>query len=49
VDDRAYAATGTARFDMVEVVAVPEPTALSVAGLGLAMLIFRQRVVARRN
>lgn len=48
VDDRAYATSGTARFDMVEVVAVPEPAALSVAGLGLAILLFRQRVVARR-
>lgn len=27
---------------------VPEPTALSLAGVGLAVLIFRQRVVARR-
>jgi len=46
-----YAASGTWRFDMVGVsgTVVPEPTALSVAGLGLAALIFRQRVVARRN
>lgn len=46
-----YAGTGTWRFDMVTVsgAVVPEPTALSLAGLGLAMLIFRQRVVARRN
>ena len=46
----SYAGTGTWRFDMVTVsgAVVPEPTAFSVAGLGLAMLIFRQRVVARR-
>ncbi len=46
----SYATSGTWRFDMVTVsgVMVPEPTALSVAGLGLAMLFFRQRVVARR-
>jgi hypothetical protein len=30
------------------IVVVPEPTALSLAGLGLAALIFRSRVVARR-
>lgn len=46
----SYAASGTWRFDMVSVsgVVVPEPTALSLAGLGLAILAFRQRVVARR-
>jgi hypothetical protein len=49
VDDRAYATSGTARFDMVEVVSVPEPTVLSVGALGVLALIFRQRVVARRN
>jgi len=43
VDDRAYATSGTARLDMVEVVSVPEPTALSLGALGLAALFFRQR------
>lgn len=45
-----YATSGTWRFDMVTVsgVVVPEPTALSLAGVGLAVLAFRQRVVARR-
>ncbi len=45
-----YAASGTWRFDMVAVsgTVVPEPTALSLAGIGLALLAFRQRVVARR-
>lgn len=45
-----YAASGTWRLDMVTVsgVIVPEPTALSLAGIGLVVLAFRQRVVARR-
>lgn len=47
-DDRAYASSGTARFDMVEVVSVPEPTALTLGAVGLIGLIFRQRLVARR-
>jgi len=47
-DDRAYAATGTARFDMVEVTSVPEPTALSLGLLGLGGMIFRKRLVAPR-
>lgn len=46
----SYAASGTWRFDMVTVsgVVVPEPTALSLAGIGLVVLAFRQRVVVRR-
>ncbi|MGC3959991.1 MAG: PEP-CTERM sorting domain-containing protein [Verrucomicrobiota bacterium] len=46
----SYAASGTWRFDMVTIAGavVPEPTALSLAGIGLAILAFRQRVVARR-
>jgi hypothetical protein len=44
----AYATGGTGRFDMVTVASVPEPTALSLGAIGLAALIFRQRVVARR-
>lgn len=47
-DDRAYAITGTARFDMVEVTSVPEPTSLSLAALGIGAMIFRKRLVALR-
>lgn len=45
----SYAASGTWRFDMVQVAAVPEPAAMSLGALGLVTLIFRQRMVARRN
>lgn len=45
-----YGTSGTWRFDNVTLsgVAVPEPTALSLGAIGLATLIFRQRLVARR-
>lgn len=47
----SYAASGTWRFDMVNIsgTVVPEPTVLSLGAVGLLGLIFRQRVVARRN
>ncbi len=45
-----YGTAGTWRFDNVTIsgVAVPEPSAFSLGAIGLAALIFRQRVVARR-
>lgn len=44
----AYSTSGTARFDMVTVASVPEPTTLTLGALGMLGLIFRKRLVAPR-
>jgi hypothetical protein len=44
----AYATTGTARFDMVSVTSVPEPSAFALGALGISAMIFRKRLVALR-
>ncbi|HEY9173205.1 MAG TPA: PEP-CTERM sorting domain-containing protein [Verrucomicrobiae bacterium] len=42
-DDRAYATSGTARFDMVAVSQVPEPSVLALVSTGLLGLLARRR------
>ena len=44
----AYSTSGTARFDMVTVASVPEPTSLTLGLLGMGAMIFRKRLVALR-
>ena len=44
----AYSTSGTARFDMVTVASVPEPTSLTLGLLGMGVMIFRKRLVALR-